>query len=1381
MTPLAHALDAQQEEVAIYLLRKVAHENVAGEFYHSPLVYAIPKCSVEMVDMLLQRGAKFRNDDYMTPLEYALRWGRTDLMDLFLRNGYRLDYPKRSWCNPLTLAAFLGAPNTIQYLVDKGYPANEPDHTGNYPLSVAALEGRTDVVKELLRLGADPNAVSRGKMHLVGQEAKPHDALLAAVRKNSDEIVELLLEAGADPTRFDHEALKYADLLGNQKIHDLLIAYGAEKQPPFSFLSVTPFQQAYSREWAKRQADNSGSLGEGDWMDMVGDVSSNMDSIPVPAAGLSLAILSNEKGVGPVEDLLLSFLSQESRLEVVERTELQKVVKEHQLPHAGLKTVGVRVQVGELMGADAVIMLTHHENQIEVKLISSSTGLIVDQFYYRVQTDGSPVNLAQNIGERIKKSVGRVTTPLDEAILISLSTLSSTRISFKDKELRSAIAKGLGARLARRKNLFFLERDEMEALYLEKTLTDNQKSFLNSGWILDGTIDYLSTSDEDVRLKVRVRSASQDASTLVSLSGRSDALSELIDRMANHVLKKLEGTTAEAWTSEEEAKAYMEEANRLKHAQEWKNMYATVTAASVLGSKDPKILEYKILALANMLRTSNNSIKDKPKRFGGEDMVLAYRAPLLLPPGPLELSAEEYLTCSEELLSLLRFIVENPNGHDFEKTVIKRFPEYLKLMVSPIRMLQPLSMVDVHQQRLDALIENIHNTTDIFLKKEYKSERAHAYHTILGVYLSVLPYLCPNDESLAEKILKILEEVATLEFPFSKHGVYKVYLSNMDLKSYVASRKDTALFRMPKYFLASNNPDIQYLGYKVKSATSVSPDELHNVFEKSMILMDKLLASDHSLLGTYVSKKRAMLEIWSTPPQENQNNLDRRTFPYSPRTGMNREYWTPPGKFEYTGSSNKRILPEFKLKLRDWWLLKMKAMAETGSATVLKEFPDRFAAEDLDTARSLMEKAQKNIVARIPESPYSDAIRHDVGEKFLKPMNDVLLRSGGEPITILPAVKAGNLERKRRPTKSIQLTSNRTLDPGKFYQPFLTHPNPHFKKKDKHNFRQFVHEVLKTKEGLWIGLYEFGFVLIDLENKEIRKVVHLPTNTGFYENSDWHAQTIDVCNNKLVFQRIDLPDRKLDQLVVVDLETKKWSYYENPIVLREAENKNLVHITSIKLTEKYIYVSYTEGAKHSKDLSSGLVRIHLITGKAETMATSRDLPLKPPFIYEKSGYKPTLYRTSRRELLLHNFLFNEDEGEWTRLKAKQRKSLKKPFNSGFTTRKKGFSISSTGRPFHLISRFGLTKRNGLYTPGIDISIPLDLKEKPKGTGLREWTRILDDLEEFKKVDNRRPNFSVFPGGVILHNSFGFYVIPAAEVIPIVKEALKEFNSLDEHP
>lgn len=106
----------------------------------------------------------------------------------------------------LHLATFFGQPETAAELLRHGADVNAIADN-NMRVSVinsAAASGRADLVKMVLRAGANPNS----------RQMMGYTALHAAAARDSVEMVQALLDAGADPTLVNDEGQSPSDKAG---------------------------------------------------------------------------------------------------------------------------------------------------------------------------------------------------------------------------------------------------------------------------------------------------------------------------------------------------------------------------------------------------------------------------------------------------------------------------------------------------------------------------------------------------------------------------------------------------------------------------------------------------------------------------------------------------------------------------------------------------------------------------------------------------------------------------------------------------------------------------------------------------------------------------------------------------------------------------------------------------------------------------------------------------------------------------------------------------------------------------------------------------------------------------------------------------------------
>jgi len=117
----------------------------------------------------------------------------------------------------------------MKMLIEAGADVNKPSN-GSSPLWIAVHWRDLEVVRLLVANGADPNAESYSVLSNLakkkGRKTVPgyyNTALHEAVEKNSVAIVKVLLDAGADPKRTDHEGRTPLDI-AHQKGYTRIVA-----------------------------------------------------------------------------------------------------------------------------------------------------------------------------------------------------------------------------------------------------------------------------------------------------------------------------------------------------------------------------------------------------------------------------------------------------------------------------------------------------------------------------------------------------------------------------------------------------------------------------------------------------------------------------------------------------------------------------------------------------------------------------------------------------------------------------------------------------------------------------------------------------------------------------------------------------------------------------------------------------------------------------------------------------------------------------------------------------------------------------------------------------------------------------------------------------
>lgn len=194
-----------------------------------------------------------------TPLCLAVRRKDSRVLDALLAGGVTVDFAQKSGSRALHLACdegwATGCQILLHYRADIEAPVPRPAlHVGFTPLMLAARRGHTDCLRELMRCGADLNAVKRDgytAAHLAAlngqvetleallkagastdlREENSFTALHVAVRNNQLEVTRTLLSHGVDvdirgPSGLT--ALHFAAYMTNARMLWLLLTVGAD-------------------------------------------------------------------------------------------------------------------------------------------------------------------------------------------------------------------------------------------------------------------------------------------------------------------------------------------------------------------------------------------------------------------------------------------------------------------------------------------------------------------------------------------------------------------------------------------------------------------------------------------------------------------------------------------------------------------------------------------------------------------------------------------------------------------------------------------------------------------------------------------------------------------------------------------------------------------------------------------------------------------------------------------------------------------------------------------------------------------------------------------------------------------------------------------------
>jgi len=263
-TALAYAARANDvKSIAILKKAGAAADLNDAEFMGDMLKTEVLYGNAGEIKTLIEKGA-----DMTAAFRAAVGSGKIDAVKIMIAKGYKVDFKKESYNTGFWEALGGGHLEVVKFFIDNGTSVDQTDSNGDALLISACKRGNYDIARYLIGKGADIKAVEKktGNDLLMISVSARHDyefikfliglgfspravnkngrnALIAALMSNSrsegcfagikdinPEVIELLLEKGADPNLKDknnYYPLKIAKYL----IKENLQKYSSAKYP----------------------------------------------------------------------------------------------------------------------------------------------------------------------------------------------------------------------------------------------------------------------------------------------------------------------------------------------------------------------------------------------------------------------------------------------------------------------------------------------------------------------------------------------------------------------------------------------------------------------------------------------------------------------------------------------------------------------------------------------------------------------------------------------------------------------------------------------------------------------------------------------------------------------------------------------------------------------------------------------------------------------------------------------------------------------------------------------------------------------------------------------------------------------------------------------
>ena len=280
-----------------------------------------------------------------------------------------------------------------------------------------------------------------------------------------------------------------------------------------------------------------------------------------------VAVIADDPALAMAVDFLTVDLSKQPDVRLLERAEIDRVVKELALSAATAKNY---LKLGQVLGADGLLTLElakeGSNTWLNLRLIAVKPGVALasQKYPWPLQEIETWVPIAAN---QLKTLLPKLNVLPKDAVPISILNLRSATQSKEGQDLERELTLLMIRRLIHEKPLFVLERQKLEAASQEKALNADETTFWNGSYLLDGTINKEGISTDKVTVSLRLTPPAGAAPVVIEVAGSRTNLRTIIEDVTTKVLEALkQKSTASDWKPEDEAKQYLDEA---KWALKW--------------------------------------------------------------------------------------------------------------------------------------------------------------------------------------------------------------------------------------------------------------------------------------------------------------------------------------------------------------------------------------------------------------------------------------------------------------------------------------------------------------------------------------------------------------------------------------------------------------------------------------------------------------------------------------------------------------------------------------------------------------------------------------------------------------------------------------------
>jgi len=319
----------------------------------------------------------------------------------------------------------------------------------------------------------------------------------------------------------------------------------------------------------------------------------SIQALGVSSHHTRIAVISDEASNlqgSPLISLLEVKLSQTEGIELLERGEIEAILKEQELTLSGMLDRKNILKIGQLLRTDAFVLLSikdstqEKQNQkrlLRVRVTETAHGLRLLDTFEELES-AKLKEIVERITKKVTAIVPKITLPPSEAIPVGIVDIHRVQLGERYQWLARTLPAMLSARLNKERRIIMLEREDLKILHDEKLLAGGEDTeFWGSAVLIEG---YLRRRGiQDVEIKLSPRRASGEEMFIFTTSVELNEPSIAVKKATTNIIQELlNAPPSTSWLPKQEAEEFFRQGHLLKNHKRHKDALLPLETAHAL-------------------------------------------------------------------------------------------------------------------------------------------------------------------------------------------------------------------------------------------------------------------------------------------------------------------------------------------------------------------------------------------------------------------------------------------------------------------------------------------------------------------------------------------------------------------------------------------------------------------------------------------------------------------------------------------------------------------------------------------------------------------------------------------------------------------------------